>query len=50
MAIILSGIMSFIVYVFTFKLEVNTNDKTKAFVILGLLGLLCLFGLINSVT
>lgn len=50
MQIILSGIVAFIIYVFTFKLEVDTSNKSKAFVILGIAILLCLIGLISSVT
>lgn len=46
MEIILSGIISFLVYIFTFKLELNVGNKGLA--IIGLIVILLLVSIIKS--
>lgn len=48
MTVIFSGLISLLVYITTFKMEVDTENKTKAFVILGVLVILTLIGVLNN--
>lgn len=48
MSVILSIIISFIVYLSTFKIEIDTTNKKKGLVIVILLMLLCLVGAVSK--
>ena len=48
MSVILSIIISFIVYLSTFKIEIDTTNKKKGLVIVIILMLLCLVGAVSK--